>query len=153
MRNQYKVLTEKYNLILENPAGWDLIKSDPWYTILKRLMPLTPESYTDFINWFNKHGEEWAEYNYEMLSGQHCANDLLEHIMDLSVDDIYSDKNFDEWVKTQPKDPGYIEKVINSNAKRMVTKIVYDGFKTWYDQEQKRLAALNKDNPGIEMDI
>ena len=53
----------------------------------------------------------------------------------------------------QPNDPGYVERVINSQARKMVTKIVYDGFKAWYEQEQKRLAALNKDNPGIEMDI
>lgn len=153
MRNQYKILTEKYNLVLENPAGWDLTKTDPWYTVLKRDIPLTPEAYADFINWFNKHGEEWAEYNYEMPPGQHCANDFLEHLMDFSIDDIYNDKDFEKWVETQPKDPGYIEKVIASKAKKIVIKIVYDEFKNWYGQVQKRIAALNKDNPGIEMDI
>ena len=30
---------------------------------------------------------------------------------------------------------------------------LYDEFIPWYKYEQTRLAALNKDNPGIEMDI
>ena len=116
-------------------------------------MPVTPKLYTDFINWFNKHGEEWAQYNYEMPPGQFCGNDFLEHLFDIVSEDIHNDKNFKKWAERLPDDPVRIKNVVDNKANIMVTNIVYDEFKNWLEQEQKRLAALNKDNPGIEMDI
>jgi len=40
-----------------------------------------------------------------------------------------------------------------NKAIKYTLKNLRNKFLSWWKQEQKRLAALNKDNPGIEMDI
>ena len=56
MRNQYKVLAEKYQLIVEAPAQkWDIKPGDVWYNHIKNSgLPM------EIIDWFNTHGKKWA---------------------------------------------------------------------------------------------
>ena len=120
MSKTYKILAEKYALIVEGEP-WNLLVNGAWVSYIKKSgLPHTPE----YIKWINNYGEQFAINRYNMPPGAFCADDFFEFL--------------------------YIK---HEDITTAVSKLYKEGFLPWREQEQKRLAALNKDNPGIEMDI
>ena len=72
---------------------------------------------------------------------------------------IYFDSSAENYVEVYKARAEDEDKEFNveNDARDAVTQTVRDAYshfiKEWWPKEQARLAALNKDNPGIEMDI
>lgn len=146
MRNQYKVLAEKYNLVSEGTPEWDIQPTDKWYKIFEaRKLPY----FKEFIYWLNNYFEEWARtemFGDDYFNTLHMDNvdDLLGHIFN------YKYKYCGEYIDDDEEDEEDEEKRLEI-ARSDTIEEVYDlAFLPWYEE---RVAALNKDNPGIEMDI
>jgi hypothetical protein len=150
MREQYKVLSEKYTLVLESSPGWVHIQpTDNWYKVIKKYKLPHFES---FIYWLNNHSKEWAINQWEaemdsvieVLDG--IEEDIQEATLERLMDKLKADYSEDDLES--------VYKLSNVIAERDTVLDTYNfEFLPWHEQEQKRLAALNKDNPGIEMDI
>lgn len=140
MRNQYKVLAEKYNLVSEGTPEWDIQPTDKWYKIFKaRKLPY----FKEFIYWLNNYFEEWART--EMFDHMDNVDDLLGHIFNYKYK--YAGEYIDD--EEDEEDSPSLQRL--EIAERDTIEEVYDlAFLPWYEE---RRAVLNKDNPGIEMDI
>ena len=135
MRNQYKVLSEKYQLIVENDINleelnvwleeWDnpTIDRDLFKIFLIELIKESGKTVQDFFS-----------FHYE---------DAFEDCIEIKQEQSGHDISETDW---EPDDDSVYERM-------------WDNFEITYNQERlrkiekQRQAALNKDNPGIEMDI
>jgi hypothetical protein len=167
MRDQYKVLAEKYSLITEGLPShnnglpwWYLEKTDYWYNKIISLTSSGRPVGLDIINWFNKYGLQWA-FKYEGYA-KYVAGIPVEDLVGIGFLEWLRDDIIEKIQKQEAEDfSDYYEnekeelKRIESEAERKVVQILYrKGLEPWLaEQERLRIDALNKDNPGIEMDI
>ena len=154
MRNQYKVLAEKYQLIVEASAQkWDIEPGDVWYNHIKNSgLPM------EIIDWFNTHGKKWASEVLSLINLDDWSGEaFLEWSENNMLIKIYDEeeplKGLNPFQHLQAGFPAGTKERIKNKAIKYTLMNLYDEFLPWYKYEQKRLAALNKDNPGIEMDI
>jgi len=155
VRNQYKVLAEKYNLVSEGTPKWDIQPTDNWYEVFEAYkLP----HFKEFIYWLNNYSKEWARN--EMFGDDHFntlhmdnVDDLIDHIYDHKYSYVGDDPDFADRLKIDDEedDEEDTHPLQHEIAVRNTVEEVYDlAFLPWYKERQ---AALNKDNPGIEMDI
>jgi len=166
MRDQYKVLAEKYSLVSEGLSShnngipwWHLEKTDYWYNYISITRFSGHLVGPDIIDWFNKYGLPWA-FKYEGYA-KYVAGipverlvgiGFLDWLRDSIIEDIQNEMEyFSDYYKNEKEELKRVE----SEAERKVLQILYrQGLKPWLaEQERLRIDALNKDNPGIEMDI
>ena len=169
MRNQYKVLAEKYDQVLEarkpkaNNSESELLPYDIWKknwinTAFKKAYPIfnkllnDPEAKKDY--WKNPLISE----PYSPLDQAHKdliktfsqnerkLNTRSEYITDYIHEFLVNT----EWVVYNIK---YVLKEYRSSLLLPIIDIYGVKMYDEYVRERKRQAALNKDNPGIEMDI
>ena len=146
MRNQYKILAEKYHTICED-EDVKLGASRPFnnfsydeseFNLIKEIQDWPHAK--KFVEWLvnkSKWDEDMAEY---------AADNDITNEVELAC------QFFDNMAENY-SDGGYTKKVFDEIILGMLSDLYEDFIKIWWPQEQKRLAALNKDNPGIEMDI
>jgi len=166
MRDQYKVLAEKYTLFVEaeehqeDITPWALEKTSNWYKDLRK--NLNSRFADRLINWFNNHGEQWAlqfpgYQNYiadvppgEDLYGGGFLDWWEEELIDEILNDWENEYDLDEYDRRKRSGKKLKYYVCDKMQEIMFTS----GLNPWLaEQERLRIAALNKDNPGIEMDI
>ncbi len=151
MRNQYKVLAEKYHIICEaknvklrepNPFGSFVYQSDE-FNLIKEIQG-SPHA-KEFVKWLvNK-----SEYNDDIA--EFAADNNITNEVELAC------RFFDNYA-ANVRDS---ELALSDDASEetydymsgMISEYYEQFIKEWWPQEKKRLAALNKNNPGIEMDI
>jgi hypothetical protein len=168
MRNQYRVLAEKYSLVNEGLPShnnglpwWYLEKTDYWYKYISKTHASGRPVGLDIIDWFNKYGLQWA-FGYEAYE-KDVASIPVEDLVGIGFLDWLRDAIIEKIQKQKAEDfSDYYEnekKELESEAEqRVVDALYHDGLIPWIAEqerirEQKRLDALNKGNPGIEMDI
>jgi hypothetical protein len=168
MRNQYKLLAEKYNLIKESfNHYWGRIGSNSKRQMVKGCtrnnIPL------DFINTLESDlGEQFGEYvkTNNLLSFEDRQLKYLDIVWDLEKLYDFTSFKMEENIKQElrqrykgkePTEAELMHELMHDNfydnsSRTMV--FLYNHYQKWYKEvEQPRLDALNKDNPGIEMDI
>jgi hypothetical protein len=151
VRNQYKVLAEKYHIICEaknvklrepNPFGSFVYQSDE-FNLIKEIQG-SPHA-KEFVKWLvNK-----SEYNDDIA--EFAADNNITNEVELAC------RFFDNYA-ANVRDS---ELALSDDASEetydymsgMISEYYEQFIKEWWPQEKKRLAALNKNNPGIEMDI
>ena len=149
MRNQYKVLAEKYHIICEaknvklrepNPFGSFVYQSDE-FNLIKELQG-SPHA-KEFVKWLvNKSdlNDDILEFDNDITNEVELACRFFDNYAanvrdsELALSDDAAEKTYD-----------YMSGMISEYYEQFI--------KEWWPQEKKRLAALNKNNPGIEMDI
>ena len=171
MREQYKVLAEKYSLITEGhpPLNngipwWHLEKTDYWYNYISLFRVSGQPVGQEIIDWFNNYGLRWA-FGYEAYE-KDVVNDKVEDLVgvgfldwlrDAIIEDLEKKDYSPDFYKNNWHRPHLREEIkqLEEEAEQKVVDALYhDGLKPWLaEQERLRVAALNKDNPGIEMDI
>ena len=140
MRNQYKLLAEKYDII--NDARRSLVTTNG------PLVKVDPEDVPDVYK-NNPHImanlDKIAKYFFTKVEPE-FYEDYLNG--DLTLGDIYI-------VRCEDYNEG--EGLDWMEAEDKVNKYFLKAYKKWWvievKNEKKRQVALNKDNPGIEMDI
>lgn len=149
MRNQYKVLAEKYHIICEaknvkinkmerepNPFGSFVYQSDE-FNLIKELQG-SPHA-KEFVKWLvNK-----SDLNDDILEFDNDTTNEVE--LACRFFDNYAANVRDGEARDNFKNDDYMSGMISEYYEQFI--------KVWWPQEKKRLAALNKNNPGIEMDI
>ena len=165
MRNQYKVLAEKYYIICEaeDTASND---SDPFegfiyeYSVYSLINDIRHWPHAkEFIDWLFNKSDIYSADLKELAED----NDIVSAIEAACV---YFDASAENFVAGYQARAEYSEDEeeaeldamdnLEDNARDVVERIVkdaYSHFMEWWSKEQARRAALNKDNPGIEMDI
>ncbi len=151
MRNQYKVLAEKYHIICEakkvklrepNPFGSFVYQSDE-FNLIKEIQG-SPHP-KEFVKWLvNK-----SEYNDDIA--EFAADNNITNEVELACrffDNYAANVRDSELALSDDAD----EKTYDYMS-GMISEYYEQFIKEWWPQEKKRLAALNKNNPGIEMDI
>jgi hypothetical protein len=151
VRNQYKVLAEKYHIICEaknvklrepNPFGSFVYQSDE-FNLIKEIQG-SPHA-KEFVKWLvNK-----SEYNDDIA--EFAADNNITNEVELAC------RFFDNYA-ANVRDS---ELALSDDASEetydymsgMISEYYEQFIKEWWPQEKKRLAALNKNNTGIEMDI
>lgn len=155
MRNQYKVLAEKYHIICE-AKDTTSNDSDPFegfiyeYSVYSLINNIRHWPHAkEFIDWlFNK--SDFYSADLKKFAKQNDIESAIEAAC------MYFDASAENFVDGYEFDKRNFEINVEDNARDAVTQTVknaYDEFIPWYKYKQKRLAALNKDNPGLEMDI
>ena len=111
----------------------------------------------EIIDWFNTHGKKWASEVLSCNIDDWRGEDFLEWSENNMRNQIYDEeellKGLNPFQVLPPGFPAGTKERIKNKAIKYTLMNLYDEFIPWYKYEQKRLAALNKDNPGIEMDI
>ena len=146
MRNQYKVLAEKYYTICETkdvtlgrhgPFG-DFVYQKSVYNLAIDIKDWPHAKY--FVDWLVNESETYSD-------------DILEH-SEAETTIEAACEFFDNMAQNYVDYYGYHK---SKEARDQITSMVSDAYSDfigeWWPKEQARLAALNKDNPGIEMDI
>ena len=151
MRNQYKVLAEKYHIICEakkvklrepNPFGSFVYQSDQ-FNLIKEIQG-SPHA-KEFVKWLvNK-----SEYNDDIAEFAADNNTTNEVELACWFFDNYAANVRDSELGLS--DDADEETYVYMSG--MISEYYEQFIKEWWPQEKKRLAALNKNNPGIEMDI
>ena len=149
MRNQYKVLAEKYHIICEaknvklrepNLFGSFVYQSDE-FNLIKEIQG-SPHA-KEFVKWLvNKSdlNDDILEFDNDITNEVELACRFFDNYAanvrdsELALSDDAAEKTYD-----------YMSGMISEYYEQFI--------KEWWPQEKKRLAALNKNNPGIEMDI
>ena len=166
MRNQYKVLAEKYHIICE---AEDTISNDfdPFkgfiyeYSVYSLINDIRHWPHAkEFIDWlFNKSDSYSADLK------ELAEDNDIESAIEAAC--VYFDASAENFVAGYQARAEYSEDEeeaeldtmdnLEDNARDAVTQTVKDAYthfmEVWWPKEQARRAALNKDNPGIEMDI
>jgi len=151
VRNQYKALAEKYHIICEaknvklrepNPFGSFVYQSDE-FNLIKEIQG-SPHA-KEFVKWLvNK-----SEYNDDIA--EFAADNNITNEIELACwffDNYAANVRDSELALSDDAD----EKTYDYMS-GMISEYYEQFIKEWWPQEKKRLAALNKNNPGIEMDI
>jgi len=169
VRNQYKVLAEKYHIICEaeDTTSNDI---DPFngyiyeysvYSLINdiRYWPHAKE----FIDWLVNKSDTYSRDLTEIAENNDVsAIEAACIYFDGSAENYIDGYNAraDDREEDEEESDGYFEdedKSVEDDARDNVGQTVKDAYshfmKEWWPKEQARLAALNKDNPGIEMDI
>jgi len=112
----------------------------------------------EIIDWFNTHGKKWASEVLSLINLDDWSGEaFLEWSENNMLSKIYDEeellKGLNPFQHLQTGFPAGTKERIKNKAIKYTLMNLYDEFIPWYKYEQKRLAALNKDNPGIEMDI
>ena len=156
MRNQYKVLAEKYNIICEAEdviLGRDgpfenFAYEESVYNLISVIKDW-PHS-KKFIDWLVNKSDTYSADITDFAS----QNDI-ESAIEAAC--MYFDASAENYVDGYSARSGEEEGNIEDNARDVTTRVIrkaYNYFmRDWWPKEQARLAALNKGNPGIEMDI
>ena len=137
MRNQYKLLSEKYNAINDvHTLNEENNNIEFVNDIFKYIKGITLEEAEELIH--------YVDTKLRRINGFHPDGETIEEIYFQFVwvygeENGLIDRHGANW-----KSPADREK-----AKKHVMQEMYNAC----IGERKRLAALNKDNPGIEMDI
>jgi len=137
MRNQYKILAEKYNSITtthilnEENDHAEFIND-----IFKYLKGITLEEAEELVH--------YADTTFRKIYGFHPDEETIAEIY-LQLAWVYGEDNG----LIDRHGSGWNSLEASEKAKKHVMQEIYDGC----IGERKRQAALNKDNPGIEMDI
>jgi len=164
MRNQYKVLAEKYTLITEFNYSWNYIGSYSKEQMVKSCIryniPL------DFIGTLESNlGEQFGEYirKNNLLAFEGRALKYLGITWDLQNLWDFTVFKMEEDIKQEikkhfggeePTEAQLIRMNAYNNALNRSIVFLYNHYQKWYKEVvQPRLDVLNKDNPGIEMDI
>ena len=156
MRNQYKVLAEKYYTICE-AEDTTSNDSDPFegfiyeYSVYSLINDIRHWPHAkEFIDWlFNKSD------NYSAYLKEFAEDNGIDSAIEAAC--MFFDGSAENYVDGYSARSGEEEGNIEDNARDVVAQTVKDAYsnfiEVWWPKEQARLAALNKDNPGIEMDI
>ena len=136
MRDQYKLLQEKYQLIVENDENLNvwLEEWDRWYADPKIDRDLFKIFLTELIKQSGKTVQDFISF--------------------------YHDEAFEDCIRIEQEESGHdISETDWEPDDESVHQRMWDNFEITYNQEhlrkieKQRQTALNKDNPGIEMDI
>lgn len=156
MRNQYKVLAEKYHIICE-AEDTTSNDTDPFegfiyeYSVYSLINDIRHWPHAkEFIDWLFNKSDSYSADLKEFAE----QNDIESAIEAACMYFDSSAENFVDGYKAIADEEE--EENVEDNARDAVTQTVkdaYNYFMGWWSKEQARLAALNKDNPGIEMDI
>ena len=164
MRNQYKVLAEKYTLITEFNYSWNRIGSYSKEQMVKRCVRNNiPLEFIDTLE--SDLGEQFGEYirknNLLALEGRTLKylgiTWDLQKLWDFTVFKMEEDAK--QEIKKysggeEPTEAQLISMNFYNNSLNRAILFLYNHYQKWYKEVvQPRLDALNKDNPGIEMDI
>jgi hypothetical protein len=165
MRNQYKVLSEKYTLITEAfNHSWNHIGSYSKERMVSGcIRNKIPLEFIDILE--SDLGEQFGEYvrnnnllafNGRTLKYVTIAWDL-QRMWDLTLFKMEDDAR-QEIIKhyggEEPTEAQLIRMNVYNNSLNKTILFLYNHYQKWYKEVvQPRLDALNKDNPGIEMDI
>ena len=164
MRDQYKVLAEKYTLITEAfNFSWNYIgsysKQQMVDSCVRKNIPL------EFIDTLESDlGEQFGEYvkKNNLLSFVNHELKYLNIVWDLQklydLTTYKMEENIKEELRQkyniEPTESELIRAGAYEKAYNRAIIFLYNHYQKWYKEVvQPRLNALNKDNPGIEMDI
>lgn len=165
MRDQYKVLAEKYSLVTEAfNYSWNHIGSYSKERMVEGcIRNKIPLKFIDTLE--SNLGEQFGEYvrNNNLLAfGGHEIKYLtiawdLQRMWDFTLFKMEEDAR-QEIIKhfggEEPTEAQLIRMDVYSNCLNKAILFLYNHYQKWYKEVvQPRLDALNKDNPGIEMDI
>jgi hypothetical protein len=165
MRNQYKVLVEKYDLIKESFGySWNRIDSYSKEQMVERCLPNNiPLEFIDTLE--SDLGEQFGEYvkKNNLLAFEGRALKYLYITWDLQNLWDFTSFKMEEDAKQklkkhfggkEPTESQLLRMNAYTNSLNKSIIFLYNHYQKWYKEVvQPRLNALNKDNPGIEMDI
>ena len=165
MRDQYKVLAEKYTLITEAfNYSWNHIGSYSKERMVSGcIRNKIPLEFIDILE--SDLGEQFGEYvrnnnllefNGRTLKYVTIAWDL-QRMWDLTLFKMEDDATQEikkHFGGEEPTEAQLLRMNVYSNSLNRAILFLYNHYQKWYKEVvQPRLDALNKDNPGIEMDI